>query len=75
MDEGIVRHHVLDIYERSELAQCWYSDEGDCGNWPICDLLSCPLRALGALVGIVPQQDGGVDKQQFEAAEPRKEQP
>ncbi len=53
---------VGDICERRELEPCWFVDGGDCGNWATCSG-RCPLRQLRNLVDIVPQMDGGMDKQ------------
>ena len=58
---------VRNICERRELIQCWFEENpddgpGDCGNWPGC-LPDCPLKQLRGIVGIVPQEDGGMDKQ------------
>jgi hypothetical protein len=65
--QGSVKGLVKDIFNHREYSQCWYSDDegdtGDCGNWPTCDP-HCPLRRLADLVGIKPQADGGVDKQE-----------
>ncbi len=56
------RKLVREICERRELSPCWYDDESDCGNWPHC-YHECPLRQMRELGGIVPQKDGGMDKQ------------
>jgi hypothetical protein len=57
---------VLDIYEAREYERCWFVDDdgdiGDCGNWPTCTG-DCPLKRLGLVVGLAPQEDGGIDKQ------------
>ena len=53
---------VRDLCERREWSPCQFDNEGDCGNWPSC-LPDCALRQLRELAGIVPQEDGGTDKQ------------
>jgi hypothetical protein len=77
--EGIVGRLpklVKDIYELRDCNECWYANEdgdhGDCGNWPECSI-DCPLRILGELAGLVPQEDGGTNKQA--AAKAAKENP
>jgi len=60
-----VRLCVIELYERDEYRPCGYAnDDGDCANWDYCQSMDlCPLARLAKLVGIVPQTDGGVDKQ------------
>lgn len=60
---------VCDIMERREYAECWYADDppGDCGNWPQC-YPNCSLRELMDMAGFVPQEDGGIDRQDKAAA-------
>lgn len=58
---------VKELCEHRELSDCWMADvsldgPGDCGNWPSCNP-HCPLKQLRDMVGIVPQEDGGIDKQ------------
>lgn len=53
---------VQDLCERRELKPCWYDDDADCGNWPTCQV-DCVLNELRSLVGLSPQEDGGIDKQ------------
>lgn len=56
---------VRELCERLELSPCTFrpaDDEGDCGNWDFCGE-DCALANLRRLVGIVPQEDGGIDKQ------------
>jgi hypothetical protein len=64
---GSVKELVKHIFERREYNVCWFPDEDgdycDCGNYPTCEP-ACPLRRLADLVGIKPQADGGVDKQE-----------
>jgi hypothetical protein len=55
------RKWVLEIMERREYDPCWFGS-GNCGNWPSCSP-DCPLRKLMDAVGIVPQDNGGIDKQ------------
>jgi len=73
-----VKKWIGNIMERRKYAPCWYSgeeDDGDCGNWPTCDP-HCSLREMMDFVRIVPQDDGGLDKQPSAAVEPmRKEKP
>lgn len=60
------RRHVGEICENLELTECWHlppDSDGDCGNWPKCNPGECALAALRRMVGIVPQEDGGMDKQ------------
>ncbi len=67
---------VKEICQKRELAECWFLNDdltGDCGNWTTCQP-GCPLKQLRDLVGIVPQEDGGMDKQPTrEAAEAARE--
>lgn len=52
------------LYVQREDARCWYDANNDCGNWSGCDdFRECPLRTLREIAGLVPQEDGGVDKQ------------
>jgi hypothetical protein len=61
--EAKLKRWTIDIMERREYAACWYACEsGDCGNWPTCDP-HCSLKEMMDQVGIVPQEDGGLDKQ------------
>ncbi len=60
-----LRPIVEEIHGHRELADCWFyfgDDNADCGNWPACNP-HCPLAQLRELVGIVPQEDGRIDKQ------------
>jgi len=59
-----LRVWVKDIMERRDYAPCWFCDDdgGDCGNWPTC-YPHCSLREMMDYVGIVPQEDGSMDKQ------------
>jgi hypothetical protein len=57
------RAWISDIMERREHSPCWYTnDDGDCGNWVTCSP-DCSLRQMMDLVGIIPQDDGKLDKQ------------
>jgi hypothetical protein len=56
------RKWITDIMGHREYEGCWFNDEGDCGNWPECSP-HCPLKQMRDHVGIVPQTDGGLDKQ------------
>ena len=66
MTDKELRRAVVEIYEQREWASCWFvgddGDVGDCGNWPTCTD-QCPLKRLGLLVGLVPQEDGGINRQ------------
>jgi len=60
-----LKRWTYDIMERREYDSCWHSDNeegGDCGNWLTCNP-HCSLREMMDHVGIVPQEDGGLDKQ------------
>ncbi len=61
-----VRNMVKEIYRVREYSACWYADEKgnlhNCGNRKDCNS-HCPLSNLGYVSGLVPQGDGGVDKQ------------
>jgi hypothetical protein len=65
------RKWILDIMGRREYSQCWY-DDSDCGNWSACNP-HCSLREMMDFAGIVPQDDGGLDKQPLSAVEKAQE--
>lgn len=65
-DRQRIKRWIEDIMERREFNECWFADSegdcGDCGNWPTCNP-DCTLRNMMDYVGIVPQEDGGLDRQ------------